>query len=143
MDSTPAERQEAFNALLAPLLLNSALAAVRLQPASSYNAEVAIANTSRALDDLKLSDSDRGKHSIALVSRKLMMLVHLLAKALYRRALARSILKEDDLAENDLVEANKVVPDDQAIANELAKLRQRKKEKRDKEKAAYKKMFSG
>ncbi len=69
--------------------------------------------------------------------------MHSLAKALYRRALARSIRKEDELAENDLVEANKVVPDDQAIASELGKVRQRKKEKRDKEKAAYKKMFSG
>ncbi|KAF4579368.1 peptidyl-prolyl cis-trans isomerase cpr6 [Pleurotus pulmonarius] len=124
VDSTPAERQEAFNALLAPLLLNSALAAIRIQPASSYNADVAIESTSRALDKLKLSDSDK-------------------AKALYRRALARSIRKEDELAENDLVEANKVVPDDQAIAGELGKVRQRKKEKRDKEKAAYKKMFSG
>lgn len=64
------------------------------------------------------------------------------AKALYRRALANIILKEDDDAEKDLVEASGLVPDDKAISSELSKLRQRKKEKRDKEKKAFKKMFA-
>lgn len=63
------------------------------------------------------------------------------AKALYRRALGYITLKEDDDAEKDLVEAGRLVPDDKAIAGELSKLRQHKKEKRDKEKKAFKKMF--
>jgi len=63
------------------------------------------------------------------------------AKAYYRRALARLILKDEDKAEVDLVEANKLVPSDAAILNELNKIRQKKKESRDKEKKAYKKLF--
>jgi len=34
-----------------------------------------------------------------------------------------------------------IVPDDTALAGELATIRKRKKEKRDKEKKAFKKMF--
>ena len=52
------------------------------------------------------------------------------------------ILKEEDEAETDLVAANQLVPDDQAITGELSKVRQRKKEKREKEKKAFKKMFA-
>lgn len=63
------------------------------------------------------------------------------AKALYRRALARSGLKLDDEAESDLVQANQLVPSDQAIIGELGKLRERKKQRREKEKKAFKKMF--
>lgn len=65
-----------------------------------------------------------------------------LAKALYRRALAHIILKDDPAAEVDLVNASQLVPEDQAIASELAKVKQRKKEKREKEKKAFKKMFA-
>ncbi|ESK94789.1 peptidyl-prolyl cis-trans isomerase [Moniliophthora roreri MCA 2997] len=116
------EVKKSYTALLAPLLLNSALAGVRIQPPTSHNAEIAVASAARALS-LELSAADQ-------------------AKALYRRALAYTILKEDDTVEKDLIEATKLVPDDQAISGELAKVRQRKKEKRDKEKAAYKKMFT-
>ncbi|KAG6819907.1 Peptidyl-prolyl cis-trans isomerase cyp40 [Arthromyces matolae] len=122
-DDAPPELKDPYDALLAPLLLNSSLAAIRAQPPSSQNAEIAIKNTTRALDKLELNTADK-------------------AKALYRRALARVILKNEDDAEKDLVEASKLVPDDAAIAGELSKVRQRKKEKRDKEKAAYKKLFS-
>lgn len=52
------------------------------------------------------------------------------------------MLKDDENAERDLIEASKLVSDDQAIAGELARVRNRKKEKRDKEKKAYSKMFS-
>ncbi|EEB91797.1 hypothetical protein MPER_09789 [Moniliophthora perniciosa FA553] len=116
------EVKKSYIALLVPLLLNSALAGVRIQPPTSHNAEIAVASAARALS-LELNSADQ-------------------AKALYRRALAYTILKEDDTAEKDLVEATKLVPDDQAISGELAKVRQRRKEKRDKEKAAYKKMFA-
>lgn len=52
------------------------------------------------------------------------------------------ILKEDEEAEKDLVEALALVPSDQAISAELGKVRQRKKDKREKDKKAFKKMFS-
>ncbi|KAJ7914419.1 peptidyl-prolyl cis-trans isomerase [Mycena leptocephala] len=117
------ELQAAYDALLAPLLLNSALVAVRLQPPSATNASIAVACASRAYSTLKLSNADK-------------------AKALYRRALAHSILKDEEAAEKDLVEALAIVPDDTAIAGELAAIRKRKKEKREKEKKAFKKMFA-
>lgn len=63
------------------------------------------------------------------------------AKSLYRRGLARGMLKDDEEAEVDLVEAGKLVPEDGQIAAELAKVRQRRKEARDKAKKAFKKMF--
>lgn len=69
-------------------------------------------------------------------------MIYISAKALYRRALARSILKGDEEAEKDLVEASQLVADDKGIIGELAKLRQRRKEKRDKEKQSYKKLFA-
>jgi len=114
--------RDSFNALLAPLLLNSALAAIRAQPQSSVNAMIAMANTTRALDSLELNNADK-------------------AKALYRRALAHAYLKTEENAEKDLVEASHLVPEDAVIAAELNKIRQQRKEKREKEKKAYKKMF--
>ncbi|KAJ4479375.1 peptidyl-prolyl cis-trans isomerase [Lentinula aciculospora] len=120
-DALP-ELVDSYKALLSPLLLNSALAAVRVQP-PTLNAETAVKSATRALTTLKLNNADK-------------------AKALYRRAIAYTILKGDEEAEKDLIEASKLVPDDQAIAGELARVKNKKKEKRDKEKKAYKKMFS-
>ncbi|KAK1220133.1 peptidyl-prolyl cis-trans isomerase cpr6 [Marasmius sp. AFHP31] len=116
------ELKQSYSALLVPLLLNSALAGIRTQPPSASNADTAIKSATRALG-LELSTADK-------------------AKALYRRALAHVLRKDDDEAEKDLTEASKLVPDDQAIAGELAKVKQRKKEKRDKEKKAFAKMFA-
>jgi len=64
------------------------------------------------------------------------------AKALYRRALAHGIMKSGEDQEKDLVEANKLVPEDTLIKDELIKVRKRKAELRQKEKKAFKKMFS-
>ena len=50
-------------------------------------------------------------------------------------------LKNDEDAEQDLVAANKLVPADAAISNELSKTRLRLKEKKDKAKKAFAKMF--
>jgi peptidyl-prolyl isomerase D len=55
--------------------------------------------------------------------------------------LAQVIQKEESEAERDLLEASQLVPNDQAIKAELAKVQQRVKAKRDKEKKAFKKMF--
>ncbi|KAJ6552228.1 peptidyl-prolyl cis-trans isomerase [Mycena vulgaris] len=114
-----ADLQTAYDALLAPLLLNSALLAVRAQPPSPT---IAVQAASRALNTLKLSPADQ-------------------AKALYRRALAHALLKDEDAAEKDLTDALVLAPADAAIAAELAGIRRRRKEKRDKEKKAFKKMF--
>jgi peptidyl-prolyl isomerase D len=142
-DSSP-ELKNSFNALLAPLLLNSALAAIRAEPPSTQNAKTAVENTTKALDTLELNTSDQGMTFSKNRKRQNVEwpFTYLLAKALYRRALANIVLKEDDSAEKDLVRASELVPDDKAILSELAKLTQRKKEKREKEKKAFKKMFA-
>lgn len=51
-------------------------------------------------------------------------------------------MKDEDAAENDLIMAQQLVPTDGTIENELAKVRQGKKEQREREKKAYKKMFA-
>ncbi|KIM82826.1 hypothetical protein PILCRDRAFT_97375 [Piloderma croceum F 1598] len=122
-DGSPPELQDSFDSLFAPLLLNSALAALKIQPQTPSNAHIGIDCATRALDRMTLNKADK-------------------AKALYRRALAHVILKEEDAAESDLITANELVPEDQAITNELTKVKQRRKEKKDKEKKAFKKMFA-
>ena len=66
-ENSPPELQDGFNALLTPLLLNSALAAIRVQPQSSSNAMIAIANATRALDKLQLSNADKGTCSLSTI----------------------------------------------------------------------------
>ncbi|KAF8273651.1 peptidyl-prolyl cis-trans isomerase Cpr7 [Lactarius quietus] len=117
----PAEFADEFAALRAPLLLNSALAALKA-PGGTAGARTALEVTNNALKLPKLSDSDR-------------------AKALYRQGLAQVILKDDEEAERVLVEALSIAKNDKAISGELERLRQRKKAAREKEKAVYKKMF--
>ncbi|EMD36826.1 hypothetical protein CERSUDRAFT_114733 [Gelatoporia subvermispora B] len=119
-EDAPPELKDSWDALLAPLLLNSALAA--LKAGGPANANIALASTDRALE-MELNDADK-------------------AKALYRRALAHAALKEDDNAEQDLVQASQLVKDDKAILGELEKVRQRKREQREKERKAYKKLFA-
>jgi peptidyl-prolyl isomerase D len=80
-------------------------------------------NTTRALDRLELSNADK-------------------AKALYRRGSAHVILKQEDEAEADLVAASQLAPEDIAISSKLKEVRDEKKKKREKEKKAFKKMFS-
>ncbi|KAH9020035.1 peptidyl-prolyl cis-trans isomerase Cpr7 [Lactarius pseudohatsudake] len=120
-DDAPPELADEFAALRVPLLLNSALAAFKA-PGGTVGALTALNATNAALALPKLSDSDR-------------------AKALYRKGLAQVTLKEEEEAEKVLVEALSIAKDDKAISGELERLRQRKKAARDKEKAAYKKMF--
>ncbi|OJT06804.1 Peptidyl-prolyl cis-trans isomerase D [Trametes pubescens] len=120
-EDRPPELKDSFQALLAPLLLNSALAAIRAGGAP--NARLALRVTDRAIATLALNDADK-------------------AKALYREALAHVVLKEDDEAEEALVKAHALVKEDQAIIGELEKVRGRLRGKRDKEKAQFKKMFA-
>ena len=66
-ENSPPELQESFNTLLAPLLLNSALASIRAKPQSSANAMIAIANATRALDKLQLNNADKGTCSFSTI----------------------------------------------------------------------------
>ncbi|KAH9925012.1 peptidyl-prolyl cis-trans isomerase Cpr7 [Epithele typhae] len=119
-ESSPPELRDSFDALLAPLLLNSALAALRAGGAP--NARLALRVTDRAISNLTLNDTDK-------------------AKALYRQGLAHVTINEDDEAEEALAKAHTLVKTDTAIQAELEKVRGRLRGKRDKEKAAFKKMF--
>ena len=58
-EDAPEEVREAHAALRAPLLLNSALAALKAPGAPAENAQTALKATERALT-LSLSDADRG-----------------------------------------------------------------------------------
>ena len=104
---------------------------------------MAISSATRALDRLQLNDADKGmKFSMHPLRVRCLTCIPLLAKALYRRALALSATNEDTEAEKDLASAHELVKEDGAIVAELEKVRQRKKEKREKEKRAYKKLFA-
>ncbi|MXQ82166.1 hypothetical protein E5288_WYG007922 [Bos mutus] len=63
-------------------------------------------------------------------------------KALYRRAQGWQGLKEYDQALADLKKAQEIAPEDKAIQAELLKVKQKIKAQKDKEKAAYAKMFA-
>ncbi|KZT05011.1 peptidyl-prolyl cis-trans isomerase [Laetiporus sulphureus 93-53] len=119
-EGAPPELKDSYDALLAPLLLNSALAALRL--GGSANAGITLRAADRVLD-MELNNSDK-------------------AKALYRRALANAVLKNEDNAEEDLLAAHELVKDDKAIIAELEKIRQKRREQKEKEKKAYKKLFA-
>jgi len=118
-DGCPPELKTQFNALLAPVLLNAALVAIKTR-----EPRLAIKLTSRALNlSPPISSADKGK-------------------AHYRRGLAYVAISEEDNAEQDLLEAAKIVPEDGAIKAELAKVQAKKKEKREREKKAFKGLFS-
>ncbi|KAH8827149.1 40 kDa cyclophilin [Flagelloscypha sp. PMI_526] len=115
---SPDDLQGKFNALLTPLLLNLALSATKSKP---HDSSLAISSTTRALK-LDLPPAEK-------------------AKALYRRSIAYSLKNDDSDAEEDLKAAKALVKDD-AINAELLKVQQKRKAKKDKQKAAFAKMFS-
>lgn len=139
----PEETEESvvkdYKTILTSLLLNSSLSSLK---ETTPNYSYVESKTTRAIDRLQLSDTDKG----AVISKKKednsrAKSSFFPAKALYRRALARSGLKSEDEAEADLIQANQLVPSDQAILAELAKVREHKKQRREKEKKAFKKLF--
>ncbi|KAF4613255.1 hypothetical protein D9613_010961 [Agrocybe pediades] len=121
-ENSPPELKDSYDVLLAPLLLNSALAAIKAQPQSTANALIAISSATRALNNLELNNADK-------------------AKALYRRAMAHLYMKDEEKAEQDFIKANELVPQDAAISGELNKIRQRRLERKEKEKKQFKKLF--
>ncbi|RUS28854.1 hypothetical protein BC938DRAFT_481359, partial [Jimgerdemannia flammicorona] len=64
------------------------------------------------------------------------------AKAYFRRGSARLNAKDETEAEKDLEEAHRLNPDDAAVKRELALTRQRVLQRKQKEKAAFAKMFT-
>jgi len=108
-----------YEALLAPLLLNTALCALR----APADYRLAYNSATRALEKLPLSDADKGK-------------------AYYRRGLANAGLGEDDDAEHDLAKASQLVKGDKAILDELEKVRARRRAKKEKAKAGLRKLFA-
>lgn len=84
--------------------------------------DAAIKSATYALNIADVADTDKGK-------------------AYFRRAQARSAKKNDDEAIKDLEEAKKCVPNDAAVAKDLAAAKARSAERLKKEKAAYKKFF--
>lgn len=103
-----------------PLLTNAALAALKLSPPAASSA---VSLATRALNLGKLSPSEKGK-------------------ALYRRALGTIQLKDDEGAEKDLKEALENVPGDAGITRALKEVEVKRKERKDKERKAYAKMFA-
>ncbi len=57
-EDAPPELPDSYKALLAPLLLNASLAAIKADGAS--NAQTALRYTTRALDTLELNNADKG-----------------------------------------------------------------------------------
>ena len=141
-DAAPQQRDE-FDELRAVLLINSALAALRTQPPDPT---LAVHQTTRAyLLAVKVEHKGglcpsawSSTHSLRTTT----------AKALYRRALAKVALKDDDGAKSDLLEASNLLEVEDplnlkaAISTELAKIAQREKGLKEKEKKAYKKLFA-
>ena len=120
-EETEPEIQKPFSELLISLLLNSSLAAYKVGGAD--NAQLAVSWTTRVLQRLPPSDGDK-------------------AKALYRRAISNVVLHEDDDAEKDLLEALTLTPNDQACLRELNGVRERKKAEKERQKKAFRGMFS-
>lgn len=83
----------------------------------------AIESATKALDIQGVSDKDK-------------------AKALFRRAQGRIGKKADEDAIADLEEAKKLAPTDAAVLKELEGAKKRLKDRREREKKAYKNAFN-
>ncbi|WVN88033.1 peptidyl-prolyl cis-trans isomerase D [Cryptococcus depauperatus CBS 7841] len=120
-DDSPSDLIEAFRSTRFPLLTNAALAALKL-PASTSNASLIVSLTTRALSLPDIVPADK-------------------AKALYRRAQGHIVKKDDESAEKDLKEADSLVKGDAGVLKLLREVEQRRKERKDKERKAFSKMF--
>ncbi|KAJ2819208.1 peptidyl-prolyl cis-trans isomerase cpr6 [Coemansia erecta] len=109
-----------FVALRAPIMLNRAMCSLKLSKFDD-----AIKDCSHVLDikDKEVTQKDR-------------------TKAYFRRGLASRQLKQNDQARDDLKMAKELDPTDKAIANELARVEAAIKEREQKEKKMYTKLFS-
>ncbi len=118
---TPKELTDGFHSVRVPVLLNTALTALKVGPAAP---QVAIQSATRVLNIPEITATER-------------------AKAHYRRGLAYTASKQDEEAEADLIEADRLLGGtDAALKAELDKVRTRRKEKREKEKKAFRGLFA-
>ncbi|KAH7130328.1 peptidyl-prolyl cis-trans isomerase D [Dendryphion nanum] len=118
LDTDPADLGDRLNALKIILYSNSAL----LQNKTNQFADAA-ESAGKALDIPGIKDQDR-------------------AKALFRRGQAQVGKRNDEGAVRDLEEAQKLAPGDAAIVRELEGAKRRVKERKEKEKKAYKNAFN-
>jgi peptidyl-prolyl isomerase D len=118
---TPKELIDGFRSVRVPVLLNTALTALRVGPAAP---QVAVESATRVLNIPEITPAER-------------------AKALYRRGLAYVAFKQDEEAEADLVEADKLLGSaDAALKAELDKVRTRRRENRERERRAFRGLFT-
>jgi peptidyl-prolyl isomerase D len=118
-DDAPADLVKAFRDVRFPLLTNAALSALKCTPPAG---KLAVSLATRALSVEDLTPPEKGK-------------------ALYRRALGKIQAKDDEGAEQDLKASLEHVPGDAGSLSQLKLVEQRRKERREKEKKAYAKMF--
>jgi peptidyl-prolyl isomerase D len=118
---TPKELTDGFHSVRVPVLLNTALTALKIGPAAP---QIAVQSANHVLNIPEITPKER-------------------AKALYRRGQAYTASKQDEEAEADFVEADKLLGGtDTGLKAELEKVRTRRKEKREKEKKAYRGLFA-
>jgi len=122
-DDTTAEVQDGYKTVLTAALLNASLALIKQTPQTSDNAQKAVEMTSRVLRIEGLAPAEQ-------------------AKAHYRRALSTIILKDFEEAEKDLQTALKAMPGDKSIQAELEKVKAKRRDKKEKDKKAFKGLFS-
>ncbi|WVQ81136.1 peptidyl-prolyl cis-trans isomerase D [Cryptococcus sp. DSM 104549] len=118
-DDAAPELVEGFRSTRFPLLTNAALSALKITPPAASNA---ISLTTRALAIPDLTPAEKGK-------------------ALYRRALALIQKKDDEGAEKDLKAALECVPGDAGVLKAQREVEARRKERKEKERKAFSKMF--
>ena len=118
LDTDPADLGTQLNALKISLYLNSAL----LQNKVGQFVEAA-ENAGKALEIEGINEKD-------------------MAKAYFRRGQARVGRKNEEEALKDLETASKYAPGDAAITKELDNVKRRVKERKEKEKKAYKNAFN-
>ncbi|KAF2020190.1 peptidyl-prolyl cis-trans isomerase D [Aaosphaeria arxii CBS 175.79] len=118
LDSDPAELGQKLNALKISLHSNSALLQNKV---GQFND--AAESATKALEVEGIKDQDK-------------------AKALFRRAQAKIGKKSDEDAQVDLEAAQKLAPGDSAIIKELEAAKKRVKDRKEREKKAYKNAFN-
>ncbi|KAJ3043236.1 peptidyl-prolyl cis-trans isomerase cpr6 [Rhizophlyctis rosea] len=108
-------------------LLNRSMSLLKTQTwseaAESANRVLSLASTLSSNSELAVTPTDR-------------------CKALFRRGQARSKIHEQEAAVEDLKEALKISPEDKLIQRELAVVQKGIKDRQEKEKRAYAKMFA-
>ena len=112
---------------------NSALTQRKLQLArdaiASADKALAVGGASASIDD----PADVADTATATPAER--------AKALFHKGMALRSLKEEDEALECLERAQALAPDDAAVAREISAVKKAQKERREKEKKAYRKMF--